>query len=89
MEETLTITLRKPVKLGEVEFKELRLREPTGAEWMQFDKLDGVEADLKAIAIVSGVPEPAVNMIGTRDIIRASRFLAGFLSIDPQIGASA
>ena len=89
MEETRTITLRKSVKLGDVEYKELRLREPTAAEWMQFDKLDGVEADVKAIAIVSGVPEPAVNMIGVRDLIQASRYLADFLSSDPKTGDNA
>ena len=77
--EQLTITLRKPVTLGTVSYTTLHLREPTAAEWEQWDKLSGVAADTVAVATVSGVPLPAVRMIGTRDLIRASRFLAGFL----------
>lgn len=76
----LTITLRKPVMLGSETYTALELREPTAAQWQQWDKLDGVEADIKAVAIVSGVPETAVKMIGARDLTRASRFIAGFLS---------
>lgn len=76
----LVVTLRKPVTLGPLTFTELRLREPTAAEWQGWDKLSGVEADVKAVATVSGVPEPAVALIGTRDLIQASRYLANFLS---------
>lgn len=77
--EELVITLRKPVTLGDT-YSELRLREPTASEWMQFDKLTGVEADIKSVSIVSGVPEPAVRLIGARDLLAASRYLARFLS---------
>jgi hypothetical protein len=78
--EEKTITLRKPVTLGSETWSSLTLREPTAAEWMQFDKLSGIEADIKAISLISGVPEPAVRQIGARDIIEASKYLAGFLS---------
>ena len=63
----LTITLRKPVTLGET-FTEMRLAEPTGAQMLEIDKYRGVEADLMSLAIVSGIPLPAVKMIGARDI---------------------
>lgn len=76
----LTIVLRKAVTLGSISYTELRLREPTAAEWAIFDKLDGVEADIKAVALVSGVPEAAVRMIGARDLIAGGKYLARFLS---------
>ena len=74
----LIVTLRKPVTLGDT-YTELRLREPTAAEWMQWDKLTGIDADIKAVATVSGVPEAAVRMIGARDLVQAARYLARFL----------
>jgi hypothetical protein len=77
--EELIITLRKPVTLGSETYSQLILREPTASEWMQFDKLTGVEADILAVATVSGVPMPAIRMIGARDLIIASRYLANFL----------
>ena len=75
----LVIVLRKPVTLGTEAYHELKLREPTAAEWTQWDKLDGVDADVKAVATVSGLPHAAVAMIGTRDLITASKYIAAFL----------
>ena len=83
----LTITLRKPVTLGET-FTELRLTEPTGAQMLEIDKYRGVEADLMSLAIVSGIPLPAVKMIGARDIRAGSLYLASFLFDDPKTGDS-
>ena len=85
--ETLIINLAKPITMGPKDnpltFSELPLREPTAAEWMQWDKLRGVEADVKAIAIVSGVPEGAIRQLGVRDLQRAAKFLAGFFGDAP------
>lgn len=74
------ITLRKPVKIGDITYDTLQLREPTAAEWEQWDGLEGVKADVKAVAVVSGVPEPAIRQIGSRDLLEAARFIAGFLA---------
>ena len=76
----LTVTLRKPVTLGSETYSELRLREPTAAEWMQFDKLSGIEADVMAVSIVSGVPRPAVAMLGARDLLEGARYISRFLA---------
>lgn len=76
----LVITLRKPVEFAGESHTQLVLREPTGAEMLQWDRLSGVEADIKAVAIVSGLPEPVVKQIGARDLIQAGRYLAAFLS---------
>ncbi len=83
----LVISLRKPVTLGET-FTELTLREPTGAQMVEIDKLEGWAADIKAIALVSGLPEPAVKMIGARDIRTASKYLGSFLLDDQKTGDS-
>ena len=74
----LTIELRQPVVLGEQHDK-LTLREPTAAEWSQWSHLRGVESDIKAVSVISGVPEAAVRLIGSRDLIKAARFIALFL----------
>lgn len=74
----LVVPLRKPVTLGET-YTELRLREPTAAEWAQWASLKGIEGDIKAVAVVSGLPEPAARLIGSRDLSRAASFIALFL----------
>ncbi len=74
----LTVPLRQPVSLGETHTV-LELREPTAAEWSQWSHLRGVDSDIKAVSVISGVPEAAVRMIGSRDLIKASRFIALFL----------
>lgn len=74
----LTITFKKPITVGSAEYPSMTLREPNGGEWLRWDKLTGVEANLKAIEVVSGLPEPAVKQIGSRDITRATRFLDRF-----------
>lgn len=77
----LVIPLRKAVSLGEIVYDKLVLREPTGAEWEQWDKLGaGIEADHFAIALVSGVPLPAVKKIGARDLRQAARYISRFLA---------
>lgn len=76
----LTVNLRKPVSLGEETYDRLELREPTAAEWSQFDKVDGVDGDVLAISIISGVPRAAVAKIGTRDLLVGARYLARFLA---------
>lgn len=76
----LTVTLRKPVEFGGLTFEKLVLREPTADEWTQWDKKEGVESDIIAVSVVAGVPEGAVRKIGSRDLLQASRFIAGFLA---------
>lgn len=76
----LVIELRKPVELtGEV-YTELRLREPTCGEVAAAQKAGGgMVADIILVALVSGVPKPAVEKIGYRDAKQAVDYLAGFM----------
>ena len=75
----LVIVLRKPVKLADIVYDKLELREPTAAQWEQWDDLDGVKAEIRAVATVSGLPEAVVKQIGSRDLIKAAKFIASFL----------
>lgn len=76
----LTITLTKPVELGSEIYRELRLREPTAAEWIESGKAaSGGESELKLVVLVSGVPDPAVRKLGMRDFLKATRHLERFL----------
>lgn len=77
--EELVITLRKSVEFGGVTYDKLILREPTAGQMLEWDKVSGREADVKAVAIVSGVPEPAVRLIGTRDLGKAANYISSFL----------
>ncbi|HZU64971.1 MAG TPA: phage tail assembly protein [Novosphingobium sp.] len=77
--EALEIPLAKPVELGSESYPLLRLREPTAGEMIELDKFTGWEADVKAIALISGVPEAAVRKLGVRPVRRASEYLGRFL----------
>ena len=78
--EALAIELRKPIEFAGETYRSIILREPTAGEWAQWEDKKGVEADILAVSIVAGIPEPVVRKIGSRDLIQASRFLAGFLA---------
>lgn len=75
---TLIIPLREPVMLGDQSYDTLRLREPTGAEMVAVDDKRGWALELALIALVSGVPEPAVLKIGAQDLNKARRFMERF-----------
>ncbi len=76
----LHITFRKPVKLGEQTYADMTLREPTAAQWEAWDRLEGVEMDVTAVATVSGLPVPVVRMLGARDLIQGARYISRFLA---------
>ena len=78
LSDTLTITLRQPVTFATIEHTAITVREPVAGQMIEWDNLDGAAADIKAVAIVSGLPEKAVEQIGARDLLRASRFINNF-----------
>lgn len=75
---TLVIALRTPVTLGDQVYDTLRLREPTGAEMIAVDVKRGWALELALIALVSGVPEPAVLKIGAQDLNQGRKFMERF-----------
>lgn len=78
-QDELVLTLRKPVEHGGMTYTQLTLKEPTAAQWNEWDGKKGVDADITAISVVAGIPSQAVAKIGARDLITASRFIARFL----------
>lgn len=81
MEIQKIITLRKPVTLGEKTFTELTLSEPTAGQ-IEKASIAGGKVDMSVaialIALVSGAPRTAIQMLGQRDFKEASDFLGGF-----------
>lgn len=76
--DTLTIHLRKPVTFEGKTYTTLHLREPTGGEVKEISKRTGYEAILFGIHKIASIPERAVEMIGSRDIRAADRYLSSF-----------
>lgn len=76
----IVITLRKPIEHNGETISELTLREPTAGEMEEWDKLSGIAADRKAIAIMAGLPEGFVRKLPARDFNKAARFIASFLA---------
>jgi hypothetical protein len=76
--ESLTITLRKPVTFATITYTEIKLREPLGFEWEQWDGLRGAAIVMMAISVIAAIPLPAVKQIGTRDLNEARRYIDNF-----------
>lgn len=87
MELEKTITLRKPVVLGDVTYGELALREPTAGELEKASSATtqiGVVINL--IQLVAKVPRTVVEKLGQRDLKDASAFLESFTEDSPPAG---
>lgn len=79
LDEDLVITLPRPIDGAAGPVAQLVIREPTAAEILQWDKLSGAEADIKAISVVSGVPPSVVEKLPARAFYRAARRIGAFL----------
>jgi hypothetical protein len=75
----LDLALRLPIEHGDTTIHTLSLREPAANQLIEWDKADGIAADLKIIAAVSAVPEVALHKLGARDLVAAGSYLANFL----------
>lgn len=76
----LTVTFRNPVVLGSEAYQTMTLREPTAAQIMECGGLEGWAFDVRLLALVSGIPEPALKQLGARDTLKGTRFLGSFLA---------
>ena len=77
----LTLRLRKPVALAGETFSVLQLREPTADELVVITQSEGTTADIIAVSRVSGVPQAAIRLIGSGDLVRAADFIADSLKL--------
>jgi hypothetical protein len=86
VEETKTITLKKPVVLNEKTYETLELREPTGDEIDQAQRITAspMACNMELIARVSGAPVAVIKKIGVSQINEASAFLNTFMKDAPE-----
>lgn len=78
--EALTLSLRTPVEFAGETFRELQLREPMSGEYIEAEKLGGIEGDIHLVSITSGVPRSVIDRIDVRDLDKAAEFLGHFLT---------
>ncbi|WP_431276278.1 phage tail assembly protein [Variovorax ureilyticus] len=76
MDETeKTITLRKPVKLADIEYTSLTLREPTAGEIEKAaNATTNVGVVINLISLVAKVPRKAIENLCKRDLQEAGDF---------------
>jgi hypothetical protein len=89
MELEKALTLRKPVKLGDVEFTELKLCEPTAGQLEKATRAattsTGVVIEL--ISLVAKVPRSVAESLCQRDFAEGVDFFGQFSSFQPDGGA--
>lgn len=75
----LAMTLRKPIKLGELEYATLDLTEPTVAQLRKAGKAgDAIDQLATLIHLNAKVPMTVVDQISQRDMEDAARFFMRF-----------
>lgn len=89
MELEKTITLRKPVTLGELTYAQLSLREPTAGE---LEKASSAATNMgvviNLISVVAKVPRVVIESLCQRDLREAGDFLESFSAADLTTGAT-
>lgn len=82
-----TITLRKPIELGDLSFRELELREPTNAERRKAAQAGGsFSIAIAQIAMLGKWPKAAVKQLCSRDFMEAVKYFGGFSRRRPTTG---
>lgn len=77
-DDELTLALRKPIKLGDLEYFELQLEEPTGAMLQLAAKEDAMGGLFLLIAHTAKVSPAVPKQMRQRDLQRAADFFAHF-----------
>jgi hypothetical protein len=88
VEETTSISLRKPLALGHETWPRLDLREPTLGELKRAGGGGSLTEAGTLIALITGIPPAAIDQLGQRDFQEACDFLAGFSKAAPTTGSS-
>lgn len=79
MELEKTITLHKPVRLGDVDYTEIKLREPTAGELEKAASAkNNVGAVIELISAVAKVPRKVAEDLCQRDFREADDFFGQF-----------
>lgn len=86
-QDEITITLRKPVKLGEMTYEKLDLREPTAGELEKASTAaTNMGVVINLISIVGKVPRKVAEGLSQRDLKEAGDFLDSFNEPSPATG---
>ncbi|MCU4119294.1 phage tail assembly protein [Variovorax sp. N23] len=84
-----TITLRKPVTIGDMPFTTISLREPTAGELEQSQSAStGMGIVINLISIVAKVPRGVAERLCQRDFKEAADFLNSFDEADLTTGST-
>jgi len=88
LQDTKTITLRKPITVGEQTVTEITFREPTAEEIgrAQDKATNNTFATINLVAIVGGVSRAVAGKLSQRDFMEAANYLALFTEDSPQTG---
>lgn len=79
MDDTLHFTLTKPVKIGDADYSEITLEEPTAGQLEAALKEPSVTtANIVLVAAISKMPPAAVRKMCLRDFNKCVQFLEGF-----------
>ena len=87
MEETKTITLKKPIEYGGQTYLKIDLEEPTAG---QLEKAaahsNNLTQQIFLIAAVAKIPPDVARLLKKRDQEEATAFLMGFTYVAPKTG---
>lgn len=72
MDQTMTLLLDPPVRLGEAEYSELQLREPTVGE--DEEASQAKTYSIRLLSLIAGVPEAAVRKMPRGVLMQAMDF---------------
>jgi hypothetical protein len=74
---TATLTLRKPIRFHDAEHSKIELREPTAGDLRFAAAGDNmIDADIRLLAVVMGVPISVIVGMPAREFMGASRFFS-------------
>jgi hypothetical protein len=79
VDDVTTIALHKPVRLGDQEFTEITLSEPTAGQIeTALKEASQTTANIVLIALIAKIPPAAVRAMSLRDFNAAVAYLSGF-----------
>lgn len=79
--------LRKVVVHGSDTLSELKLREPSAGELEAFNRFEGAERSIVALATVAGVERLAIEKVPGGDVRRGMKFINSFMPAGPTAGS--
>lgn len=88
MAEPKIVKLDEPLATDSGTIAELTIKEPTAGDLLKWDKLSGFEADVVAVATVTGILRPFIERLPANKVLEAAQIIGNFISPSaPQTGA--